>query len=205
MKNIKEKIEALVSDIYFRYQQLNDEELAFIMLESIRVTALDDLRNDFNTAIADRIAFKAKLLIEGTHRPRNVRNEMTEKRMSNFIDKIKDRIVELLSLKLMNAGKEEMGEFLYDGNPIIEGGIIDFSEIIDEASLKKKYVVSGNLISIRNQKMGNNKDFGYLTLEGVTGSSYLEVLIPTKLYKEFNQRLIIYRKNDWHHGQRDIQ
>jgi hypothetical protein len=192
MKNIKEKIEELVSDVYFRFHQINDEELAFIMLESIRITSLSDLRNDFNTAIADRIAFKAKLLREGTHSLRNVGNERTEKRMSIFIDKIKDRIIELLSLKLMNAGKEEMGEFLYDGNPFIEGGIIDFSEIIDEASLKKKYVVSGKLISIRNQKMGNDKDFGYLTLEGVTGSPNLEVLIPTKLYKEFNQSLINY-------------
>jgi DNA polymerase III alpha subunit len=187
MSKISETIKDLIIEVFAECKFLSDDDLAFKLLDSIRVTTLDDLKADFNVAVRETMKnklsnFKIK---EALYSNRQLK--------ASYVKKLTDKALELLSLKILNKdnleGENAMGEFLYEGYPSIEVGCTEFDEIFLKENEGKKYWVTGKVVAKRVQKAKEDKYFAYLTLIDINGKSKLMILVPSEICQRQEEEL----------------
>ena len=112
MNKISQAIKDLINEVFSEVDYLSDDETAFIFLDSVRMTALKEMKSDFKQAIRETLKYRLHFRIKENHIYSNRQLQL------HYIDKLVDKTLELLSLKIKNANnsveEEGMEEFLYD-------------------------------------------------------------------------------------------
>lgn len=187
MNKISQAIKELIQEVFSEVDYLSDDEMAFTFLDSIRVTALEDMKSDLKQSI--RRTLKCKL------RPRFNQNHMHLNRQLQlpYIEKLVEKTLELLSFKIKNSNKDDeensMGEFLYDGYPFIESGNLVCNELFTKESVGAKFCATGRVISQRIRKGKEGKHFAYLTIDDFYEGLKLIILVPSALFQEHENDL----------------
>jgi DNA polymerase III alpha subunit len=187
MNKISKIAKELIIEVFSEVDFLSEDEMAFIFLDSIRVTSLEDLKSDFKKSVRNTLKYKLKYL-------RSQNNIYPNRQLqSTYTEKLVEKTLELLALKIKNSSKNSegnnMGEFLYDGYPFIEAGLIVSNEIFLEESVGKIYCITGRIIS-KKIHIGKEGDcFAYLTIDDFYDGLNLVILVPSGLYEEHEAEL----------------